>query len=117
MDFIDEQNGGLAFIFEAIGGGSEDAAHVGDVGFDATKAFELAFGLAGDDLREGGFSGARRTVKNEGLDAVGLDGAAEELAGAEDVGLAGELAEIARAHAGGEGLAFCNIRRGRFSGC
>ena len=56
--------------------------------------------------------GAGRTVENEGLNAVGLDGAPQELARAEDVGLAGEFAQgragasarrAARAGQGGRG--------------
>ncbi len=102
MDFVDEQNCRQAGVFLAIGGGGEDAAHVGDVGFDAAKALEFAAGLVGNDLREGRFAGAGWAVENEGLDAVGFDGAAEQLAGSEDVFLAGEFVEIARAHARGE---------------
>ncbi len=38
------------------------------------------------------------------MDAIGFDGAAKELAGGEDMGLADEIVEIARAHARGEWL-------------
>ena len=41
--------------------------------------------------------------RSQRLNAIGFDGATEQLAGAEDVLLADELVEGARAHAGGEG--------------
>jgi hypothetical protein len=49
------------------------------------------------------------------LDAVGFDGAAEQLAGAEDVGLAGELVEASRSHARGQRLMPGSFRRGRYA--
>jgi hypothetical protein len=64
----------------------------------------LLLGLAGDDLGERSLAGAGRPVKNQRLNAVGLDGAAQQLAGREDVGLSGEFVKIARAHPRGERL-------------
>src|SRR5581483_1975752 len=31
VDFVDEKNGGLALVFETVGGGGKHAAHVGDI--------------------------------------------------------------------------------------
>jgi hypothetical protein len=89
MDLVNEQDGGLAGVFETVLRGGENAAHVGDVGFHAAEALELALGLPRDDLREGGFARAGRAVEDQRLDAVGFDGAAQELAGREDVLLPG----------------------------
>jgi hypothetical protein len=47
------------------------------------------------------------------LDAVGFDGAAQQLAGAEDVCLSGELVELARPHSRGQWLMAGSFRRGR----
>src|SRR5215472_15524131 len=94
----------MAGIFQAVRCPGEHATHVGDVRFDSTEPFEFAAGLSRDDLSEGSFAGAGRAVENEGLNAVGFDGSAEELTGAEDVGLAHELGESARAHPRGERL-------------
>ena len=55
-----------------------------------------------DDAGEGGFPGSGRAVEDEGGEAVGLDGAAEEFPLGEDVLLACDFGEGARAHAGGE---------------
>ena len=79
-------------------------AHVGHVGFHAAEPLELAPRLAGDDLRQRSLAGARRPVENQGLDAVGLDGAAQQLAGSQDMRLAGEFGQVARPHAGGQRL-------------
>ncbi len=102
MDFVDEKDGGFAGVFEAVGGATEDAAHVGNVGFNAAEAFEFGFGLAGDNLRQGSFARAGWSEKDERLDAIGFDGAAQELPPGEDVFLADVFVEVARAHACGE---------------
>ena len=63
-------------------------------------------------MGERGFAGAGRAVKKERLDAVGLNRAAEKLAGAEDVRLTGVFVEVARAHPCGERLAAECVGRG-----
>ncbi len=103
MDLVDEQDRFLAGGGEAILRRGHDFAHLGDVAFDAAQAFEFRLGHFGDDLREGGFAGAGRAGEDDGREAVGFDGAAEEFAGREDVLLADEFLERARPHAGGEG--------------
>jgi len=60
MDFVNEQNRGWPGVFEAVRGGREHAAHVGDVGFDAAEPLKFAFGLARDDLGERRFARAGR---------------------------------------------------------
>ena len=105
MNFVNEQNRRLAGVFQAVGGGGQNAAHVGDVGFHAAQALEFAFGLARDDLRERGFAGAGRPVKNQRLNAVGFDGAAQQLSRRENMRLAGVFIQVARAHPRGERLA------------
>ena len=99
VDFVNEQNRGLPLVLQPVRRRGQHAAHVGHVGFHAAQPLELALGLAGDDLRQRSFAGARRAVKDQRLDAVGLDGAAQQLARAEDVRLADELAQVARPHA------------------
>ena len=70
MDFVDEQNRGLAGVFQAIGRGGQNAAHVGDIRFHAAEPLEFAFGLARDDLGERSFAGARAGRKRS---AIGCD--------------------------------------------
>lgn len=55
-------------------------------------------------MGEGGFAGAWGAVEDDGGEAVGLDGAAEEFAWGEDVLLSGDLVERLGAHSRGEGL-------------
>ena len=104
MDFVNEQDGRRADVFEAVGGGGEHAAHVGHVGFHAAEPLELALGLPRDDLCERGFARARRPVKNQRLNAIRINGAAEQLAGREDVRLPDEFIQRAWTHPGGERL-------------
>ena len=68
--------------------------------------------MARDDLRERSFARSRRTVKDQRLDAVGLDGAAKQLARRQDVRLAGVFVEVARTHPCGERLAAECVGRG-----
>ena len=105
-------------VFLAVGGGGQDAAHVADVGFHATEALEPGAGLAGDDLGKGSLARAGRPVKNEGLDAIGLDGAPKQLPRCQDMPLPRELVEVAGPHAGrqrlrGKGLPLILGRAGR----
>jgi len=69
-------------------GGLADVAQRGHVGEHAAGALEAAFRDARDDFGEGGFAAAGRAVENQVGEAVGLNDAAQELAGAEDVVLA-----------------------------
>ena len=103
----------MASVFEPVFGGGQEPADVGDIGFHAAQPLEFGFGLARDDLCERRFAGAGRPVKNQRLDAVGLDGAPQQLAGADDVRLAGEFIQVARAHPRGERLGFESVGRGR----
>ena len=102
MDFVDKEDGRLTRIFEPVGGASQHPAHVGHVGFHAAQALEFAFGVARDDLGHRRLACARRPVENQRLNAVGFDGAAQELSRAEDMSLADELLEGAGSHAGSQ---------------
>ncbi len=63
------------------------------------KCLRVVFG---DDARERRLAGAGRPVEDHRRDAVGLDGAAEQLARPEHVRLSREVVEGARAHPLGE---------------
>ena len=65
MNLVNEQDRGLAGVFEPVLRGGEHAAHVGDIGFHAAEALELALGLPRDDLREGSFSRSGRAVEDQ----------------------------------------------------
>ena len=68
----------------------------------------------GDHLGEGGFAGARGTVKNQRADAVGQEHPPKQLAGTNEVFLPRELVDRAGPHSGREGagqpaILFSNI--------
>ena len=50
------------------------------------------------------FCRCRAAKKNQKRDAVGLNGATEQLAGGKDVGSPGKLVQVARSHSRGERL-------------
>jgi hypothetical protein len=86
-------------------GFGDDAAEVGDAGGDGADGDEVGPGLGGDDAGEGGFAGAGRAPEDKGGELAGFDEAAEELVGADEVGLAEVFVEGAGTHTGGEGCA------------
>ena len=67
-------------------------------------------------MGEGGCADTGRAVEEEGGDAVGLDGAAEEHAWGDEVLLAGVFVEAAGADAGGEGGVLGGDLGGRWRG-
>ena len=77
-------------------------ADVGDAGEHGVDGDEVGAGGVGDDARQGGLAGAGRAVEDDRAELVGLDGAAQEPPGPDDVLLADELVEGARAHARGQ---------------
>ena len=99
VDFVNEQDGGLPLVLQPVGRQGQHAAHVGHVGFHAAQPLELAPGLPGDDLRQGSLARARRAVEDQRLNAIRLDGPAQQLARPEDMRLADKLAQVARSHA------------------
>src|ERR1051326_4807453 len=99
MNLINEQDSRLASVFETISCGGKNASHFSYVGFHAAEAFELAARLPGNDLCERGFAGTRRSVKNQGLNAICLDGPPQQLARAKNMRLPDEFIKIPRAHA------------------
>ena len=109
MDLVDEKQGGAAGVFEPVRRAAEYAAHLGHVAFHAAEAFKFAFRAVGNDLSQRGFAGSGGAIKNQGLDSVRLNGAAQKHAGLKDVLLTGVFVKRARAHAGGER---CLARRG-----
>lgn len=85
MNFVDEQNRGLAGIFQTIPRRSQNAPHVRHIRFHAAEPFEFIFRLVGNDLRERSFAGAGRPIKNQRLNPIRFDSAPEKLAGSENV--------------------------------
>ena len=65
---------------------------------------EMALRGIGNHLREGGFPRARRPVEDQGRYLVGLDDAAQEPSGPDDMLLAGELLQRAGPHTVRQGL-------------
>lgn len=119
VNLVDEENRGLIAELGVGLGGFDLGADFGDVGFDPIERFEAGAGGASDDGGEGGFSGAGWAVKDEGSEAVGLDGAAEKFSFGEDVLLAGDFGKRAGSHAGGQGFVPAALQggiRGRFFG-
>ena len=65
--------------------------------------------MLGDDVGQGGLAGAGRAVEDQRAEPVGLEQAAQQLAGAEEVLLADELVEGARPHARGQRLGLAEV--------
>jgi hypothetical protein len=104
VDLVEEQDRSLARVAEAGLGLVEDLADARDADAGGVLSLEVAIEVQGNDLGERRLAGAGRAVEEDAREAVGLEHAAEELAGAEDVPLAGNLVERAGTHPNGQGL-------------
>src|SRR5579884_1253748 len=116
MDFVDEQNGRLAFVGETVCRAGKHAPHVGDIRFHAAEPLELAARLPRDNLRQRSLARARWSVKDQRLDAVGLNGAPEQLAGTENVRLPDVFVQVTGTHARSQRRVRSGRRLGWFSG-
>ena len=103
MDLIQEEDGAAAFELEALGGFVHDLADALDAHGRRVLAHELALGVRGNELGERGLASAGRAVQDHARHGTGVEHAPQQLAGAQDVLLAGELSDGARAHACREG--------------
>ena len=92
MDLVNEQDRRLTGIGQAVGGAGQDAAHVGHIRLDAAEPLELVPRVRRDNLSQRSFARARRAVEDERLDAIRLDGPAQQFAGPEDMRLSDKLA-------------------------
>ncbi len=93
VDLVDEEDGALAVQVAALLGLVDRLPDVGDPGEHGVDGDEMGTRRVGDDVGEGGLAGSRRAVEDEGGELVGLDGAAQQPSGPEDVLLADEVVE------------------------
>ena len=97
VDLVEEEDrrpAGLA----ALGRAREHLAHLGPPRVDGRELLERAVGAAGDDPRERRLAGPGRAVEDGAVGLAGLDRDAQRRAGGEQLALAGELVDGARAH-------------------
>ena len=114
MDLVEEQDRSLAVHLQGVACGLEGFANVLGGRRDGIQSLKPALGVIGDHLGEGGFAGARGTVKNQRADAVGQEHPPKQLAGTNEVFLPRELVDRAGPHSGREGagqpaILFSNI--------
>src|SRR6266571_1200698 len=73
MNLVDEQDRLLAGSAEAIGCGSDDAAHFSNVTLHATNSNKLCMGYFGNDPGQRRFSAAGRPEENHGGQTISFD--------------------------------------------
>ncbi len=98
MNFVDEDDGARAILAGAIGV-SHNLLDFLDAREHGGEFDELGFGDAGDDFCERSFAGAGRPPENHRSRVVALDLHPQRLAWPDEVFLAHEFFERARAHA------------------
>ena len=96
VDFVHEQN--RAHAAQLVARALADLANLRDVRDDTGTAHEVALRGFGDHFRERRLAAARRTVEDDVGQAIGLDDAPQELAGAQDMLLPDNLVQRARPH-------------------
>ncbi len=102
VDLVDEENRARA-EGEAFLGVGDDLANALHALGDGAEGDELGLGIARDEARDGGLAAPGRAPEEDRAGVALLDRVTERAAGAEDVVLAGDFVERARAHARGEG--------------
>jgi len=103
VDFVHEDDSAMARAGLKFGGGHYVFDFL-DARENGTESHEIGFGKAGNEASESGFAAARRPPEEHGAKVVAFDLHAERLAGAEELFLADEFVEGARAHALSERL-------------
>ena len=98
VNLVDEDDGARAVLAGAFGVG-HDLLDFLDPGEHGGELDELRLGHAGDDLRQRGLAGARRSPEDERTGVVALDLRAQGLAGTDQLFLPGKFFERARTHA------------------
>ena len=101
VDLVDEEQGAAA-VLAAEAGGLEDLLQVGDAGEDGADLHEGEVGGVGEEARDGGLADAGRAPEDDGAEVALGEHPAERGVGAEEVVLADDLLEPARAEAVGE---------------
>jgi hypothetical protein len=109
VQLIDEQNGPPAGLLQFGAGFQEQIAHLLDPGGGGVDLAKMALAVLGDDVGQRGFTCARRAVEDHGTEAVGLEHAPQQLAGAEEMVLADEFIDRARPHARGQRLGLAEV--------
>ena len=99
MNLIEKKNGALAAVAKPLAGGLEDRAHFFHPDCGGVHLLEVAFGVRGDELREGRLSGAGRAIEDHAGEPVGFEHSPQQLAGAEEVLLADKFIQRSRPHA------------------
>ena len=101
VNFVDEDDGARAVLAGAVGI-AHDLLDFLDAGEHGGKLDEVGLGDAGNDLGEGGLAGAGRAPEDHRRGVIALDLHAQRLARPDQVLLANEFIERARAHAVGQ---------------
>ena len=98
MDFVDEDDRSAAGGPSQALGVGHDLADFLDAGQHGAERHEASLRRVRDDAGERRLAGAGRAPENDRLQEIALDGFAQRLAGREQLLLADELVERARAH-------------------
>ncbi len=99
MNLIHEQDGALAELTAPLLRGRDSRADIGHAGQHRVDGDEVGACGVGDNPRQGRLTRARRPVKDDRAQLIGLDGATQQPARPDDVFLADELVQGARPHA------------------
>ena len=93
VNLVDEEDRAPSLHAEAVLGVPDDGAEIGDSRSYSAHGTEVALRGVGHQVGESRLAGARRAPEDDGGYAVGLDAAAEDSIGPDDVLLPDELVE------------------------
>src|SRR5437660_755968 len=112
VDLVTEEDRAPPFVLEAVLGGLDDLAHPSDAFGDGRERLEVAGGVMSNDAGERGLPRARRAPEDARGHVPATDQLAQGLARAEQLLLAEEVVERARAHPGRQWLGVAQEERG-----
>src|SRR5207245_5697045 len=88
----------------------QDFANVRNTGGDRVDLAKAAMGMLGNDVSQGSFAGAGRTIENQRVEPVGLQHTTQQLGRADEMLLADEFLQRPRPHSRRQRLGFSQIR-------
>ena len=108
VDLIDKQDAILSVHFFPVAGSLQNFPKDGNIGQYAAGAFEASVGCFGNHFGQCSFSASGRAIEDNAAEAVGLDGASQQFAFAENMLLPDDFIQGLRAHPRRQGGGSCS---------
>ena len=113
MYLVNKEQRSFALLAQHAGA-VEGFAQIRDAGENRRKLFEYEIGFAGEQTRDRGFAGARRSPQNEARNAAAFQHARQCAVGSDDMILANDVGKLSRAQTIGQRARCALLKSGSF---